>query len=156
MSSNIQQIYVANPATTLQATDLFYLGRSPYGLTNDMACLFSTLLSAIPGASTTVVVLTSAAMLPNNNYIANNVALVTLTLPVTAAVGTTLRIIGLGTGGWSIVQNTGQSINDGILSTTVTTGSLSSTQRYNAVELMCVVANTTWNVISGQGNFTIV
>jgi len=51
MSMNIKQVFDANPATSLQATDLFYLGRSPYGIGNDMACLFSTLLSSVPSAT---------------------------------------------------------------------------------------------------------
>jgi hypothetical protein len=157
MSANIDQIYTANPATSFQPTDLMYLGRSPYGTGNDMGFLFSTLLAALPNATIVVASSASQAMSPNSVYIINNGAsLVTLTLPVTAAVGTTLRVVGVSADGWSIVENSGQSINDGILSTTSTSGSLSSTQRYNAVELICVVANTTWNVISGQGNFTIV
>ena len=158
MSANIDQIYTANPATSFQSTDLMYLGRSPYGAGNDMGFLYSTLLASIPGSTIVVASSASQAMSPNTVYIVNNGAsLVTLTLPATAAVGTTLRVVGVSADGWSIAQNALQSINDGIVSTMVGTGgSLSSTQRYNAVELICVVANTTWNVISGQGNFTIV
>ena len=37
MSSNINQIYIANPATELLNDDLLYVGRSPYGLTDDFA-----------------------------------------------------------------------------------------------------------------------
>jgi len=157
MSKNINQVYIANPATSLQSTDLFYLGRSPYGLTDDMACLFSTILAAIPGATWNNVTGTSASMAVNNGYIANNAGLVTLTLPVTASVGRTIEVAGNGAGGWSIAQNAGQSINYGIVSTTVGVGgSLASTQRYNAVKLVCVVANTTWNVVSSQGNLNAV
>ena len=157
MSSNVHQIYLANPATTLASTDIFYLGRSPYGLTNDMACAFSTLKAAIPGATWSEVVGTSQAIAVNNAYIANNAGVVTFTLPATAAVGTTFRIAGKGAGGWAIAQGAGQSINDGSVSSTVGAGgSLASSQRYNAIELVCITANTTWNVISSQGNFTIV
>jgi len=37
MSSTIKQIYDSNPATELKDDDLLYIGRSPYGSTNDMA-----------------------------------------------------------------------------------------------------------------------
>lgn len=41
MSKNIEQVYVANPITTNQGTDLMYFGRSPYGATDDTAMLYS-------------------------------------------------------------------------------------------------------------------
>jgi len=51
MSLNIQQIYTANPATNVQSTDLFYLGRSPYGTSDDYAITGANLLaSATSGA----------------------------------------------------------------------------------------------------------
>ncbi len=157
MSKNINQVYIANPATSLQSTDLIYLGRSPYGITDDMACLFSTLLAAIPGATWTEVTAATQAMAANTGYIANRATLVTFTLPAASAVGTVLEVAGTGAGGFTLAQAAGQSINDGILSTTVGVGgSLSSTHRYNAIKMVCVVANTTWNVVSSQGNLTIV
>lgn len=157
MSENIHQVFIANPASSMLATDLFYLGRSPYGVGNDMAILWSSIQAQLPSAVSINVTGTSATMVANNLYIANNAGLVTLTLPATAAQGTILEIVGNGAGGWLIAQNAGQSINDGISSTTVgATGSLASTQRYNALRLVCVLANTTWNVVSSQGNFTIV
>jgi hypothetical protein len=45
MSENIHQIFIANPAVSLQDTDLMYLGRSPYGVGNDMAVQFSVIKS---------------------------------------------------------------------------------------------------------------
>lgn len=99
---------------------------------------------------------TSQTMVADNGYVANNAGLVTLTLPTTAAFGTTLYIQGAGAGGWKIAQNTGQSINIGSVSTTTgVTGYLSSTNRYDGVQLLCIVANTTWVVLTGpQGNIT--
>lgn len=41
MSRNIKQVYDAGPITANDPTDLMYFGRSPYGLTNDNAMLFS-------------------------------------------------------------------------------------------------------------------
>jgi hypothetical protein len=157
MSKNIDQVFIANPASSMQANDLLYLGRSPYGATNDMAILYSNFLTGIAGNVWNSITAATATMTPDQGYIANRATLVTLTLPTTAAVGTELEISGLGAGGWLIAQNALQSINDGNSTTTIGTGgSLASTQRYNAIRLLCVVANTTWNVLSGQGNFTIV
>lgn len=51
MSANIEQIYVNNPAASIQDTDLIYLGRSPYGLTNDMAALGLTFKNYAAGGT---------------------------------------------------------------------------------------------------------
>lgn len=100
---------------------------------------------------------TSATMAVNNGYIANNAGLVTLTLPTTAAVGDVVRVAGSGAGGWAVAQNASEIIHFGSTdSTTGVGGSLASTVRYDAVELLCIVANTEWSVISSLGNITIV
>jgi hypothetical protein len=88
--------------------------------------------------------------------VSNGAGLLTFTLPTTAAVGDTVQVLGLGAGGWTIVQNTGQNIIMSNLVTTTTTGSLSSTSRYDYVTLICCVANTTWSVQSVQGVLTVV
>lgn len=93
-------------------------------------------------------------MVANNGYIADDGALVTFTLPATAAQGTVLKVAGYGAGGWTIVQGTGQSIKFGVVTTTTTSGSLSSTNRYDQLDLLCVVADTTWVVRSVIGNIT--
>lgn len=103
------------------------------------------------------VVGTSQAMAINTGYIADNAALVTLTLPSTAAQGTVLRVAGNGAGGWLIAQGSGQSVKIGNQTTsTGAGGSLASTNRYDQLELLCVVANTTWVTIAGWGNITVV
>lgn len=98
------------------------------------------------------------AMSPDTIYVANDaVALVTLTLPVTAAFGTIIDVVGNSSNGWIIAQNAGQSINFGANTTTVgVPGSLASSKRYDYVRLFCVVANTTWNAIGVVGNLTTV
>src|SRR5690606_41586834 len=94
---------------------------------------------------------------PNNGYRANNAGLVTLTLPVTAAVGTVIRVAGKGAGGWLIAQNAGQTIHFGVVDTsTGAGGSLASTLQYDSVELLCTVADTEWTVLSVIGNLTVV
>lgn len=52
MSQNINQIFIANPAASMQSTDLMYLGRSPYGLTNDMAITWANTMSSITTVGT--------------------------------------------------------------------------------------------------------
>lgn len=100
----------------------------------------------------------SVNMAVNNAYIADNVALVTLTLPATAAVGQVVWVIGQGTGLWRIAQNVGQTIHFGnVDSTPGVGGSITATNRYDAIQLVCTVANTDW-VCTGvaQGNPNVV
>lgn len=98
---------------------------------------------------------TSVAMVAENGYIANNAGTVTATLPASAAVGDTFRVTGL-QGSWVIAQNAGDTIHFGDQSTTTGAGgSLASTDSRDAVELVCVVANTDFQVISSVGNITI-
>jgi hypothetical protein len=94
----------------------------------------------------------------NNGYIANKASNLVLTLPTTAAVGTLIEITGMNTAlGWTIAQNVGQQIFFGTSTTTSGTGgSLSSSNIYDAVRLVCNVANTSWIVISSIGNITVV
>lgn len=101
---------------------------------------------------------TSQSMAVNNGYVANNVGLVTLTLPSTAAFGSTVMIQGYGSGGWRVAQNAGQTIHTGVLSTTTGVGgSLSSTNRYDSIEILCVVADTEWTILTGEkGVITVV
>lgn len=99
----------------------------------------------------------SATMAVNNGYISNNAGFVTLTLPAVAAFGDEVRVGGKGAGGWVIAQNAGQTIHfDGLDTTTGAGGSLASTVRYDAIELVCITANTDWLVISSIGNITVV
>lgn len=95
------------------------------------------------------------AMAVNTIYIADDSVLITFTLPAVAAQGSRMRIVGNGSGGWTIVQNAGQSINVGASPSTPTTGSVSSSNQFDALELFCTVANTTFSVISSMGNLTI-
>jgi hypothetical protein len=100
---------------------------------------------------------TSQTIVPNTGYIADNAALCTLTLPTTAAQGTVFRIAGNGAGGWLLAQNASQSVKFGNVATTAGVGgSLASNDPGDALECLCVVANTTWRVLSAVGNLTVV
>ena len=158
MSMNINQVYIANPSTSLPGTALIYAGLSPFGAGNDTAILVSNLLLQIPGATVTNVTGAAQNLAPNQNYISNRATLITFALPAAAAIGTIIEIAGLGAGGWIISQGAGQQILIGSSATTSGAGgSLASTNRYDTIRLMCVTANTIFTVLSGvTTGFTIV
>jgi len=101
---------------------------------------------------------TTAVMQANHAYICNNnAAQINLTMPVASAIGDSIQVIGKGTMAWNILQNAGQTIHFISMDTTPGIGgSLSSTQRYDCVELVCITANTDWVVVDSEGNITIV
>lgn len=101
---------------------------------------------------------TTQAMSASNGYVANNASLVTLTLPATASVGDTFIIVGLGAGGYRIAQRASQLIRFGsAVTTTGTGGSLSSTNQYDTIRIVCIVANTTFSVVdSVSAGFNVV
>jgi hypothetical protein len=109
------------------------------------------------GMSWSEVTSTSQTMSINTGYIANNVALVTLTLPTTSALGSVIEVVGKGAGLWKIAQNAGEQIHFGNINTTSGTGGyLQATLTYDAIRLVCTVADTEWTVTSSQGNITVV
>lgn len=100
---------------------------------------------------------TSASLAIGNGTIADNAAQVTLTLPITIAVGQRVGAAGKGAGGYQIAQNAGQIIHVAGSSTTAGVGgSLTSTSQFDCLELLCITANTTFVVRNSEGTFTIV
>jgi len=118
----------------------------------------SITIAAAGFAAWVVVTTTSQAIaVGSSEYFANNAALVTFTLPATSSVGDTIRISGMGAGGWKIAQNASQQIFFGNTATTAGTGgSLASTLQYDTIYLVANVANTSWVVQSAIGNITVV
>jgi hypothetical protein len=105
--------------------------------------------SAAPNTTTPI---TAVA---NTGYIANYAGTLVYDLPATVAVGAVFKFTGMNTAlGWKVQANTGQTIYFGAQSTT-SGGYLASTAIRDSVEIICIVANTTYNVISGLGNITI-
>lgn len=140
-----------------QFTDIFPAVQAGVTYKETLQQVFNLFGSISPLIVWTDVTGTSATMVANNGYMADNAGLVTLTLPATAAQFTMLQIAGNGAGGWTIAQGAGQSINFGNVTSTVGVGgSISSTNKYDQLTLMCVVADTTWTVRSSVGNLTIV
>ena len=91
-----------------------------------------------------------------NGYIAKGAGVVQFILPAAAAVGDTFWIKGYGNL-WTLAQNAGQSVSLGSLTSTVgVSGSLSATQVKDGIEILCVTANTEFEVIDCIGNPTII
>lgn len=104
--------------------------------------------SEITAATKTIVV--------QEAYVANRGTLITFTLPATAALGTEFKIQGLGAGGWKIEQAAGQTIHVGSsASTTGAAGYIASSNQWDAVSIVCVVADTGFSVQSAVGNITV-
>lgn len=98
---------------------------------------------------------TTQAAAVNNAYIANNAGLVTVTLPATAALGSIVHVVGKGAGLWRLTANTGQTVKFGD-QTTSTAGTITSTNQYDAVQVVCITADTTWACTGvSQGNLTV-
>lgn len=109
----------------------------------------SITISAVGGGiGWTEVTGTTQTMAADSAYVSSNAGLVTLTLPLTAAFGSQLIVVGKGAGGWLIAQNAGQNIQVGTTSSTVgAAGSVASTNRFNSITLVCTTANTTWTTL---------
>ena len=116
----------------------------------------SVTINAIGGGFTWSVETLATNMVANHGYIGNNAAGVTFTLPATASVGDVFKVTGL-QASWTIAQNAGQTIYFGNQSTTTGAGgSLTSTNARDVIELVCVVANNDFQVLSSIGNITVV
>lgn len=91
-----------------------------------------------------------------DGIVANRTAtFVQVELPATFNVGDMIGILGLGTGGWSVVANAGQTIVFGS-ETTSTAGSITSDITNANIFLRGLVANTTWTVELVNSNPTII
>lgn len=109
------------------------------------------------GLAWDVITGTTQTMSPNTAYIANNAGLVTFTLPTTSVLGDVIYLTGMGTSSWKIIYGASQYIQIGALASTVTTGNIASTNTFDAINLVCTVANTSWQAFTGpEGNITIV
>ena len=100
--------------------------------------------------------LINTTLAANHGYVNNNAFGQTVfTLPATAVIGDTYAILGYSAAGWTVVENAGQSIMMGALTTTVATGSLTSTLGSDGLFIICIIPDTTFYVIPLQGNIIV-
>jgi len=87
----------------------------------------------LPGTSKTAVI--------NMGYVIENALQTTVTLPAVAPLGAVVAIQGSGAAGWVLAPGSGQTIKVGQSSAST---SITSSGNYDAIQVVCVVANTTW------------
>lgn len=80
----------------------------------------------------------------------------TFTLPTTSAVGDCIEVVQMGAGAITIDYTTNQLIHFGTQDSTTTSGTLVTTNQWDAIKLVCNVANLEWVVVqSPVGNITV-
>lgn len=98
----------------------------------------------------------SGSLAVNNAYLVTAGAPITLTLPVTAAQFSVIKIQG-SANTFTIGQNAGQSIVYLASTSTVGVGgSVAATTNHAGITILCTTANTTFIVTDSIGNFTVV
>ena len=122
--------------------------------------LGGTITIALTGAGFNWNVVTSAnntvQIVVENGYIAKGAGQVVFLLPAAAAIGDTFTILGYGNL-WQLTQNAGQTVFFGSQSTTGGVGgSLTATMIKDRIEVICVTANTEFEVVTSIGNLTVV
>lgn len=114
--------------------------------------------TASTGGGITWSVLTGStkAAVVNEGYFSNYAGTLAFTLPTTAAVGDTIEICQMAASqGFTVAVNSGETIYIGNTNTTITTGTLASTDDGDWIELVCRVADTDWQCNVKSGNITV-
>jgi hypothetical protein len=95
---------------------------------------------------------------PNRGWIAVNAAGTTFSLPAVSAQGDVVAIQGQGAGGWTINVGAGQQIifNSIAFTGVGPPGSVSSTDEYDSIYLICSTANLIWIAVNYKGNLAFV
>lgn len=149
--------YTTDSGNAVPAANILNVLGDPTGITTTSGS-GNTILIYTPAGGIIWNQITSATnpnpLVNGNGYVTtDNGSLVTTTLPITAAVGDTIRILGQGSAGWNILQNAGQSIHLQSDTTTIGVGgSITFDNRYDSVELICIVANLEFVCATVTGN----
>lgn len=133
-------------------------GTTGFVLTANAAGTAPSFQAASAGGTTWSVITINQTAAVNNGYICNKAGTLALALPASAAVGAVIEVLGINTAtGWQITQAAGQQIFFGTTQTTSgATGTLTSSAIRDAIKIVCITANTTWQVVSVIGNITVV
>lgn len=101
--------------------------------------------------STNIITGTTQAGQINSSYIVTNALLTTIVLPERSPVGSRMTIAGFGAGGWrlEVFPASGQEIQLAEVPATAT-ASISSSSRYDSIDIICVEENLTWITLSTQ------
>lgn len=141
------QVVLVNQGATYAGKLFQQVGVGPFTM-GTTSIIFELFNPAQANFNWVTVSATSQAMESNNGYIPNNGALVTLSLPSTSVVGDEIKVAGQGAGGWIISQAAGQQIHIGSVASTLGAGgSVASTNQYDSLYLVCIVANTIWTLV---------
>jgi len=113
--------------------------------------------TVVPGISWSQVGV-DGALVVDTGIVNSKAALLTMSLPAVSPINSIVKIVGWGAGGWIITQAANQQILFGNTNTTLGAGgSLASSNAGDTVELICVVADLVWRVMTGPvGNLTVV
>ncbi len=137
-----------NPSTNTLTTTTFS------GALNGNATTATSATTAGNGFTWNDVAGTSQAAVANNGYIISNAGQTTVTIPATIAEGAVLAIAGKGAAGWILQANTGQVIHLGNQASS-SAGTLTSTNQWDSVTIVCVTANTTFTATAVLGALTV-
>lgn len=137
----------ADANNTIYITGVNPLYTSGDSATNTLQLSLTSVYNWQIVSGTTPIALTSMTA-----YIAKGSSAVTFTLPPTANVGDTFKIVGYGNL-WQLQQNASQKIVCGVMQTTAgASGYLQATVATDQVEIVCVTPNTEFYVIQVIGN----
>ncbi len=148
------------PATVTQGNMLYASSNNVYAnLSNGTNGRILTWVSGPlwqPNAGISWIEVTSAtySFTTSTGYYMNRATPITGTLAINQGAGTLIRVAGKGAGGWIVQANTGQTIHYVNQDTSVA-GSLSSTNRYDCVEILCIITGVEFVVLSSVGNLTV-
>jgi hypothetical protein len=126
------------------------------GITITSAPNSITISASGAGLDWVVISGTSQAASVGTGYIPSNGSLTTISLPAICNPGDFIAVQGAGSGGFLIQANSGQVIHIGA-SASSSAGSVASANQYDAIGLVCIVANTDWSMFGPvSSGFTIV
>lgn len=122
------------------------------GITISQGLTGMTITSTDAGENWSVVAGTSQSADAGMGYICANASQTTVTLPAVAAAGSIVAVAGLGAAGWVLAASAGDTIQSPVGSGT----SVTSSSQYDTIQVVCLVANTTWSILSSSTTgFTI-